>query len=146
MAMTIAEKVSYIKGLAEGMKLDESTNEGKVINAIIDVLGDIALNIEEIDSDLADVSDVVTDLEESVYELEDEIYGDDDCDCDCDCVDDCCCDEDMYEITCPACNNSITVDFEVIGEGGIACPNCGENLEFDLSALDDCDCDCGCQE
>ncbi|MBQ8410700.1 MAG: hypothetical protein IJX15_03095, partial [Ruminiclostridium sp.] len=86
MAMTIAEKVSYIKGLAEGMKLDDSTNEGKVINAIIDVLGDIALNIEEIDSDLADVTDVVADIEESVYELEDEIYGDD-CDC-CDCDDD----------------------------------------------------------
>ncbi len=141
MAMTIAEKVSYIKGLAEGMKLDDSTNEGKVINAIIDVLGDIALNIEEIDSDLSDISDVVADLEEGVYELEDEIYGDD---CDCDCDDDCCCDEDMYEITCPACNNTITVDFDVISAGNIACPNCGENLEFDLSALEDCDC-CDCE-
>ncbi len=142
MAMTIAEKVSYIKGLAEGMKLDDSTNEGKVLNAIIDVLGDIALNIEEIDSDLADVTDVVADLEESVYELEDELYGDD-CDCDCDC-DDCCCDEDMYEITCPSCNNTITADFDVISEGSIACPNCGETLEFDLSALEDCDC-CDCE-
>ncbi len=143
MAMTIAEKVSYIKGLAEGMKLDDSTNEGKVINAIIDVLGDIALNIEEIDSDLADVTDVVADIEESVYELEDEIYGDD-CDC-CDCDDDCCCDEEMYEITCPACDNTITADFDVISEGSIACPNCGETLEFDLSALEDCDCGC-CDE
>ena len=142
MAMTIAEKVSYIKGLAEGMKLDDSTNEGKVLNAIIDVLGDIALNIEEIDSDLADVTDVVADLEESVYELEDEIYGDD-CDCDDDC---CCCDEDMYEITCDACNNTIAVDFDVISSGSIVCPNCGEVIEFDLSALDECDCDCGCQE
>ncbi|MBQ8842623.1 MAG: hypothetical protein IJZ65_08355 [Ruminiclostridium sp.] len=141
--MTIAEKVSYIKGLAEGMKLDDSTNEGKVINAIIDVLGDIALNIEEIDSDLADVTDVVADIEESVYELEDEIYGDD-CDC-CDCDDDCCCDEEMYEITCPACDNTITADFDVISEGSIACPNCGETLEFDLSALEDCDCGC-CDE
>ena len=32
--MTIGEKVSYIKGLAEGLKVDESTNEGKVITAI----------------------------------------------------------------------------------------------------------------
>ena len=141
MAMTIAEKVSYIKGLAEGMKLDESTNEGKVINAIIDVLGDIALNIEEIDADLADVTDVVADLEESVYELEDEIYGDD-CDCDCDCDDDCCC-EDMYEVTCPACDNSITVDFDVISEGSIACPNCGETIEFTFDE-EDCECGCGC--
>ncbi len=140
MAMTIAEKVSYIKGLAEGMKLDESTNEGKVINAILDVLGDIALNIEEIDADLEDVTDVVTDLEESVCDLEDEVYGEDDCDCD-----DCCCEDDMYEITCPNCGNTITTDFDVISSGSIDCPNCGETLEFDLSALED-ECDCGCCE
>ena len=33
MAMTIAEKVSYIKGLAEGMKLDDSKDEVKIIKA-----------------------------------------------------------------------------------------------------------------
>ena len=54
--MTIAEKVSYIKGLTEGMKIDTATNEGKVLAAILDVLGDIALNIEDIDSDLADLT------------------------------------------------------------------------------------------
>ncbi|MGN0578665.1 MAG: CD1247 N-terminal domain-containing protein [Ruminiclostridium sp.] len=140
MDMTIAEKVSYIKGLAEGLKVDESTAEGKIIAAIIDVLGDIAVNIEDIDSDLADLTDVVNDVEEAVYDLEDEVYGEDE---DCCCDDDCCDDEDdMYEITCPNCNNTITTDFDVISSGSIDCPNCGEKLEFDLSALDDCDCGC----
>ena len=145
MAMTIAEKVSYIKGLAEGMKLDDSTNEGKVLNAIIDVLGDIALNIEDIDSDLADVTDVVSDLEDAVYDLEDEVYCDDDCDCcddDCCCDDDdCCCDEDEYplffEVTCPACENTITIDEDVLNLGTIQCPNCGEMLEFDLDDIEE---------
>ncbi|MBQ9482762.1 MAG: hypothetical protein IJU82_01095, partial [Ruminiclostridium sp.] len=73
--MTIAEKVSYIKGLAEGLKLDTNTNEGKILAAIIDVLGDIALNIEDIDSDLADLTDVVGDVEDSLMDLEDEVYG-----------------------------------------------------------------------
>lgn len=134
-AMTIAEKVSYIKGLAEGMKLDESTNEGKVIHAILDVLNDIALNIEEIDSDLADVSDVVSDLEESVYEMEDEVFGDYDYDDEED--DEMYDEDDLYEITCPNCGNSITADFEVISAGELDCPNCGERLEFDLKTLDD---------
>ena len=58
------------------------------------------------------------------------------------CWEDCCCDEDMYEVTCPACENTITTDFDVIASGSIACPNCGETLEFDLSALEDCDCGC----
>lgn len=131
--MPIAEKVSYIKGLAEGMKLDESTNEGKVIHAILDVLGDIAVNVEEIDSDLDNVSEVVSDLEDSVYELEDEVYGpydDDEDDEDSD-------EDDLYEITCPNCGNSITADFDVISSGSLDCPNCGGRLEFDLKALDE---------
>ena len=40
--MNITEKVSYIKGLAEGLNLDESSKEGKVLLAIIDALDDIA--------------------------------------------------------------------------------------------------------
>ncbi len=144
--MTVAEKVSYLKGLAEGLGIEDTTKEGKMINAIIDVLDDIALTLVDIDEELNDVADVMTDVEEAVSLLEDEVYGDEDdyCDCcDCDCDDEY---DDMYEITCPACNNSITVDFDVIQEGSLPCPNCGENLEFDLSCLENDECDCGCCE
>ena len=131
--MNICEKVSYIKGLAEGMKLDDSTNEGKILLAVLDVLNDIAYQLEEVDADLNDMAEVMGDIEESVGDLEEAIYGDDDnghCDCGCE-------DEDMYEITCPKCDNSIVVDFDVIAAGEILCPNCGEPLEFDLSELED---------
>ncbi len=130
--MTIAEKVSYIKGLTEGMKLDTATNEGKVLAAILDVLGDIALNIEDIDSDLADLTDVVSDVEDDLIELEDYVYDEDDDTSTYDGDDD----EELYEITCPDCGETITADFDVIADGGIKCPNCGAELEFDLSALD----------
>lgn len=132
--MNITEKVSYIKGLAEGLSLDESTKEGKLLAAVIDVLDDIAHQVEEIDMDLSDLTDVVSDIDDAVADIEDDFYGDecDDDECDCGCEDD-----DLYEITCPKCNNSITVDFDVIAAGGILCPNCGEPLEFDLSALED---------
>ncbi len=127
--MTIAEKVSYIKGLTEGMKIDTAANEGKVLAAILDVLGDIALNIEDIDSDLADLTDVVSDVEDDLIELEDYVYDEDD---DYEAPDD----EELYEITCPDCGETITADFDVIADGEIKCPNCGADLEFDLSALD----------
>ena len=127
--MTIAEKVSYIKGLAEGLKVDEGTNEGRIISAIIDVLGDIAVNIEGIDEDLAEVTDVVTDIEEAVYDLEDEVYGEDE-----DEYDD---DEEMYEVTCPNCGNTINVDFDVVSAGEIPCPNCGEVLELNFEEISD---------
>ena len=132
--MNISEKVSYIKGLAEGMKLDEATNEGKLLLAILDALTDIAYQLEEVDADLNDMADVVGDIDECVADLEEAVYGDDDDHCHCDCG---CEDEDMYEITCPKCDNSIVVDFDVIAAGEILCPNCGEPLEFDLSELEE---------
>ena len=45
--MTVAEKVSYIKGLAEGLGVDDSTKEGKVLAAIVDVLDDIGTVLSE---------------------------------------------------------------------------------------------------
>lgn len=134
--MNITEKVSYIKGLAEGLSLDDSTKDGKILAAIIDVLDDMSHQVEDIDMDLSDLTDVVTDIDEAVSDLEEDFYGDDDEEyhhCDCGCEDE----DDLYEITCPKCNNSITVDFDVINAGGILCPNCGEPLEFDLSAMED---------
>ena len=38
--MTTAERVAYLKGLMEGMKVDDSTNEGKLFNLIADILAD----------------------------------------------------------------------------------------------------------
>ena len=40
--------------------------------------------------------------------------------------------DDMYEITCPNCNNTITTDFDVIADGTLECPNCGSTIEFEL--------------
>ena len=51
--MEITEKVAYLKGLAEGMELDTEKKEGKLLAAIIDVLDDIALELEDM-KDYAD--------------------------------------------------------------------------------------------
>ena len=76
--MTICEKVSYIKGLAEGLALDDSTKEGKVLNAIIDVLTDIAEEIDYIEEDYAELSEQVDAVDEDLASVEDFIYEDDD--------------------------------------------------------------------
>ena len=85
--MNISEKVAYIKGLAEGLSVDD-----KVVNAILDVLGDIAKEVaslkedaEYLDSYIEEIDEDLGAVEEIVYEIED----DDDCDC-CDCDDDDC--------------------------------------------------------
>ncbi len=141
--MTIGEKVSYIKGLAEGLGLENDTKEGKILNAIIDLLGDISEEIDCIEEDYAELCEQVDAVDEDLSAVEDLIYEDDD-DCDCDCCD--CEDDDLYEVECPKCHDIIYLDGEMLEEEGITCPNCGTDLEFDFDGCD-CDCcDCGCED
>ena len=50
--MELKEKVAYIKGLMEGMKFDTETNEGKLLTAIVGVLGDMAAEVTDMDEDV----------------------------------------------------------------------------------------------
>ena len=53
--MTTSEKVAYLKGLAEGMGIQEDGGQGKLFHVIIDILEDLSL-------DLADTKDALVDL------------------------------------------------------------------------------------
>ncbi|MDR1755071.1 MAG: hypothetical protein LBR74_09290 [Eubacterium sp.] len=125
--MTISEKVAYIKGLAEGMKIDDSTNEGKITLQMLEVLSDIAITLEEHDDTFDDMAEIVSDIEESVYEIEDELFDDDDDYPDYDDFGD-----DLYEITCDKCGEVINVDYDALQGGMLVCPKCQKKLEFDL--------------
>ena len=148
--MTISERISYVKGLADGMKLDTESNEGKLISAIIDILADISEEIDAINEEQFDMADQLDEVDEDLSTLEEIIYDDDEdecgCGCGCDCDDDDCdCDDEVYEIECPVCNNIIYLDAEMLEEVGMVCPNCGTDLEFDFDCDDDCDCGCCCE-
>lgn len=137
--MTLAEKVAYLKGLSDGMKLDEGKDEVKLIKEIIAVLEDVAYDIEEQDEIMGEMQEQLDAVDEDLDELEEFVYEDfDDCDCcddDCDCG---CCDDDYFEVECPSCGEVICLDESILDEGAIECPACGETLEFDF----DCECDC----
>ena len=135
--MGITEKVAYLKGLAEGLGLDKDSKEGKLFAAIIDVLDDMALEIEdmqelqmELSEGLDAVSDDLEDLEDIVYEEWDE---DDDEDEEEDEEEED--SEDCYATTCPTCEEEIFFDESILEEGEVVCPNCGERLEFDLTSI-----------
>lgn len=133
--MTVSEKVAYIKGLAENAGFSDNEAKDKVVKAIIDVLEDIAGAIGEINEQLDAVDEDLATLEEDFYE-DDEDYDDEEYD-----------DDFCYEVECPACHDVIYLDDEMIDEGGIKCPNCGQELEFDISC-DECGgcADCGGEE
>ncbi len=142
--MDICEKIAYIKGLAEGLGLDEATKEGKILTAIIDLLGDITEEICDIEDSCEEIIEQIDAVDEDLSFLEDVVYEEEE-DCDCDCDDcDCDCDDEVYEIECPACNDIIYLDADMLEEEGMVCPNCGTELEFDFDGICDCDCDCDC--
>ena len=138
--MEITEKVAYLKGLMEGMKIDTESNEGKILAAMADILEDIGLELEdlwnaqgELEDGLDVVSDDLEDVEDTVYgededdeSFNDEYYEDD--------ADE---DEDCYATTCPTCEETIYFDESVLEDGEVICPNCGEKLEFDMSSLEE---------
>ena len=155
--MTISEKSAYLKGLMEGLKLSTESDEGKMLAAVVDLLGDMARKITDIEDTTIAISDELDEIEEDLDAIEDFImdededdddFYDDDEDDDEDWDDD---DEEpeegfdfgdedstIYEVEC-ACGNVIDFDEETLEKGSIVCPNCGETLEFSLEDDEDDD-------
>ena len=135
--MTLTERTAYIKGLCEGLGLDKKdTPEAKIINALLELCEEMALEIEDIESDIGELADYCEELDEDLGDVEEFVYEcfeDDDCDCCCD-DDDCdCCDDECIEVTCPACEEAVCIGLDEIDEEGeVECPCCGAILEFEI--------------
>ncbi|HHY82287.1 MAG TPA: hypothetical protein GX505_06365, partial [Clostridiales bacterium] len=69
------EKVSYLRGLVEGMGIKEDTNEGKLFVSIIDVLDDMAQAISELETAQAEMEEYVETIDEDLADIEDEVFG-----------------------------------------------------------------------
>ena len=143
--MTLSEKSAYLKGLMDGLKLNTESDEGKMIAAIVDLLGDLTRKVTDIEDTTIAISDELDEIEEDLDAIEDFIMDEDDEDYDdeddYDFDDE---DEDydegfdwgdedstIYEVEC-ACGEIIDFDEETLEKGSMICPNCGETLEFSV--------------
>ena len=146
--MTISEKSAYLKGLMDGLSLNTESSEGKMIAAIVDLLGDMTKRITDIEETTIAISDELDEIEEDLDAIEDFIMDDDDWDDDEDDFEDELDwddeddedepeegfdfgDEDsiIYEVQC-ACGEIINFDEKTLEAGSMTCPKCGEVLEF----------------
>ncbi len=148
--MTLSERAAYIQGLADGLDLDESTKEGKLIAALIDLVGEMTDEIEALGEDVDTLGDYIEEIDEDLGSVEELLYDECDDDCDCcecdgkcdDCEEDCAlADGDYFKVECPACGETICFDGSIDPEE-LACPACGEKFECivseeDLRALDE---------
>ena len=151
--MTISEKAAYLKGLMDGLNLDTEKAEGKMIAAIVDLLGDVTRRLTDVEETTIAISDELDEIEEDLDAIEDFILDEDEDDYEDydDDEDDYYDDEDdyddegfdfgdedttIYEVEC-ACGEIINFDEETLEKGSMLCPNCGETLEFSLEDDDE---------
>ena len=149
--MTINEKAAYLKGLMEGLQLDAEKAEGKMIAAIVDLLGDVTKKLTNVEDTTIAISDELDEIEEDLDAIEDFIMDEEDDDDDYDYEDDEDFDEDdydeegfdfgdedttIYEVKC-ICGNVIAFDEDTLEEGSIICDECGETLEVSFEDEDE---------
>lgn len=136
----LKERVSYLKGLAEGMQISEATNEGKLLKAIIDVLEDVALAVDDVEEVQEQLSEQVDEMDEDLSEMESVIF-DEDCSCEeCGGDDDEEEEEDedtVSEFDCPHCGESIAIEEDFLSKDTILCPHCHKEIEIEW----DCECE-----
>ena len=148
--MTLSEKSAYLKGLMEGMKLSTETDEGKMIAAIVELLGNVTKTLGDVQETTIAISDELDEIEDDLDAIEDFIMDEDDDFEDYE-EDELDWDEDedyeegfdfgdedttIYEVEC-ACGEIINFDEEVLEKGSMTCPNCGETLEFSFDDEDE---------
>jgi DNA-directed RNA polymerase subunit RPC12/RpoP len=132
----LSDRVAYLKGLAEGLAIGEQSKEGRLIGAIIEVLGDVAKVLADLTEKHSELDEYVESIDEDLAELEEALLDEEDIDEDDEDEDD----EDdedetddgydgLIEYDCPHCGHTIYFDAETFDmQQDNACPNCGKQI------------------
>ena len=122
----LTDRISYLQGLAEGMKLNPEKDSHKLIIGILEVLGEVGESFEALAQSHGELSDYVESIDEDLADLEADLYDDED--------------EDVYEeekdgdggpieYECPHCGAVVEIDPEDVDfDEEALCPACGKEL------------------
>ncbi len=137
--MTLGERAAYLKGLAEGLKISSESDEGKLLHEIINMLEDVTDSVTALEDECDRLNDYVEELDEDLGDVEEYLYGDDedddedyddeDDDEDFDDEDDEDYDDDVIEIECPNCGETICVP-PTVDYAHLICPACNEEFSY----------------
>lgn len=115
----LSEKAAYLSGLVKGKGVDD-----EITGLIIDLLGEMASEIDRLAASEGELEGRIDDLDMDMSSILDEVYGeaeDEDEDED---------GEELYEVVCPNCKETLYITDEDIDGGITSCPLCGESLEL----------------
>lgn len=114
----IISKVAYLSGLVDGLEINTTTKEGKVLTEIINVLKVIAEEVDGISESQKYMEDYIDAIDEDLSILQDDIYDDDY---------ELCEDEgdNFVQLKCSNCGDDVYVDKDIVKQKEkITCPNC----------------------
>ena len=132
----LTDRVSYLRGLAEGLKLDDSRPEGTLIGKMLELLDAFAKDNDALHQSLDEMNEYVESIDEDLSDMEEAIYGDDEPDDedgeedeDEDEEDDDSEDDSTVEYACPYCGETMVFDVERFDfDEDYLCPNCHKPL------------------
>ena len=134
----ISDRVSYLQGLAEGMKLNTERDSNRLLLGVLDVLADISEAMDELEASHQELSEYVDSIDEDLADLEAELYDDEDDEYygdeedgeeDDEDDDDEVSEDDILLYECPHCGTEVQIeanDLEI--DENAKCPQCGKEL------------------
>ena len=127
----LTDRVAFLRGLAEGMQLDESKQETKLILKMLDVMDEMAKDNDDLHKAVDELNEYMEIIDEDLSDMEEDIYGDvsndEEGDDDSDSDDDE--DERTVEYACPYCGEVMVFDVERFDfDEDYLCPNCHKPL------------------
>ena len=75
--MNLNDKMSYLQGLLAGLELDTSTKEGKAITQMAEVMSELVLYVDDLQSQVDELTELCDILDQDLGSVEDDFYDDD---------------------------------------------------------------------
>ena len=118
----LTDRISFLKGMAAGMKLNMDKDANKLMLEMLTVMGEMAEEMAAMTEAHNDLNEYVESIDDDLADLEETLFGDEEAEFDGEEGDDI---EDDDE--------------DELGEDDLivyACPHCGHDIEFHASDVD----------
>ena len=79
--MNKLEKLAYLKGLVEGLNLNDEKKDTKVIKYLMELLEDIVLDMENLEDGFEEFQQQLDEVDEDLGAIEKDLYEVDNCGC-----------------------------------------------------------------
>lgn len=117
----LRKHVAYLEGLTEGLRLDERSDQGKLVRALVDALRAVGEELEALGARQQYLEDYASDLDDRLSEVEDVVLPEAE-------------DDEDADVICPNCGYAFALDeaqgtTDVDDDLDLVCPECGQPLD-----------------